>query len=127
MRQKHQDNQKRTSSGIRRSNTNDFISDEDLKNFVEYLDGFSENFNKQSVLEQEDTVMRHRAKLIKGILSRRNFQDIHSYLDLKIKYDQRFFQKGYAEYQQFMSDIRKQICINEQILRLREHLKKLQE
>ena len=71
--------------------------------------------------------MRHRAKLIKGILSRRTFQEINTYLDLKIKYDQRFFQKGYAEYQQFMSDIRKQICLNEQILRLREHLRKLQE
>lgn len=77
------------------------------------------------MIEQEDTVIRQRAKLIKGILSRRNFTEINNYIDNKIKYDQRFFQKGYAEYQAFMSDIRKQITLNEQIIRLKANIKKL--
>ena len=70
--------------------------------------------------------MRARAKLVKGIRSRRDFADVNAFIDNKIKYDQRFFQKGYAEYQQFMSDVRKQILLNEQVIRIKDRIRVLQ-
>lgn len=63
--------------------------------------------------------------LIKELLNRKTFNARNNYIDNKIKFDQRFFQDGYAEFQLLISDIRKQIRLNEEVLRLKKQLSKI--
>jgi len=44
---------------------------------------------------------------------------------MKIEYDQRFFNDGYAEFQVMISDIRKQIKLNKEVIALRNELKEV--
>lgn len=63
-----------------------------------------------------------RTQLIKSLLSQKTFNARNHFIDNKIQYDQRFFQDGYAEFQLLISDIRKQIRLNEEVLRLKSQL-----
>ena len=60
-----------------------------------------------------------RQKLIKDLKSCQNFNIANKFLDKKIEFDQKFFNKGYAEFQLMISNTRKQIKLNEDILKLR--------
>ena len=51
------------------------------------------------------------------------FNEKNELIDRKIEYDQRFFNDGYAEFQLMICDIRKQVRLNEEILKLRKELK----
>jgi len=42
------------------------------------------------------------------------------FINNKIEYDQRFFNHGYSEEQQFVSDIRKQLRVNKEIYKFRD-------
>lgn len=68
---------------------------------------------------QEENIIRLRAKLLKNIKNKKSYNEINQFIDSKIKYDQRFFQEGYAEFQLMMSDYRKQIRLNEEVIRLK--------
>ena len=49
------------------------------------------------------------------------------FIDRKIEFDQRFFNTGYREFQSMISDVRAQINLNEEIIKMRKIIKELQE
>lgn len=62
---------------------------------------------------------------MKNLVSKKTFNARNQLIDNKIQYDQRFFQDGYAEFQLLISDIRKQIRLNEEVLRLKRQLQNI--
>lgn len=60
-----------------------------------------------------------REKLIRDLGNCPNFNTKNKVLDKKIEFDQKFFDRGYAEFQLMISNTRKQIKLNEDILKLR--------
>lgn len=60
--------------------------------------------------------------LIRDITEKKVFNEKNDFIDNKIEYDQRFFNDGHAEFQMMISDIRKQIKINEEVLALKKSL-----
>lgn len=63
-----------------------------------------------------------RKKLKHDLHKFKTFTQKNSYIDKKIEYDQRFYNDGYAEFQLMISDIRKQIRLNDQVMQLRKQL-----
>ena len=63
-----------------------------------------------------------RRKLKHDISKLKMFNERNDYIDKKIEYDQRFYNDGYAEFQLMISDIRKQIRLNDEIMKLRKQL-----
>lgn len=56
------------------------------------------------------------------VKSLRSFDQKNKFVDNKIEFDQRFFNDSYAEFQLMISDIRKQIRINEEIISMKNRL-----
>ena len=48
-----------------------------------------------------------------------------AYINRQIEYDQRFFNNGYESFHLMISDVRKQLKLNEEILRMKETIKKI--
>lgn len=63
-----------------------------------------------------------RKKLKHDLRKFKTFTQKNEYIDKKIEYDQRFYNDGYAEFQLMISDIRKQIRLNDQVMQLRKQL-----
>lgn len=61
-----------------------------------------------------------RTNLLKSLLTAKTFDARSKMINDKIEYDQRFFNKGYLGIQIIVSDIRKQIRINQEIMRLKK-------
>jgi hypothetical protein len=95
------------------------LSDLDKKAFKDFQNQRFNAFGRDTIVLQETNVLKLREQLIKNLRARKTFSERHDFLDARIQYDQRFFQDGHSEFQVLISDIRKQIRLNEEVLRLK--------
>ena len=79
-----------------------------------------QQFEEKSRGYQEKNQEAQKLKFRSDLESLPKFNQKNSLVDGKIEFDQRFFTSGYAQFQLMISDVRKQIQINEGILQLRE-------
>jgi hypothetical protein len=74
----------------------------------------------------EKVKSERRKQFIKALDGIREYHKKIKFIDNKIEFDQRFFEGNYVQFSQMISDIRKQIRINEEILTLQKTLKQIQ-
>ena len=82
-----------------------------------------ETYNAKTTLSHEKNTAALRRGLIKKLEAMRTFNDKQQFIDNKIIYDQRFFSNNYEEFELMISDIRKQVRLNEEVFRLRRCLR----
>lgn len=93
------------------------------KEAVDRLESAYEKFNSLSLNHQEENIHTLRQQLLKRLGRAKSFDAKTQFINNKIEYDQRFFNHGYSEQQKLISDIRKQIRLNKEILRLKNKAK----
>lgn len=65
-----------------------------------------------------------RRKLLSDIEKRRQFYQKNEYIDKLIEFDQRFFCDGYQQFQLMISDVRAQLKIVEEVLKMRRMIER---
>ena len=66
----------------------------------------------------------NRNKILDDISKKKFFYQKDEFVDKKIEFDQRFFSQGYQEFQLMISDVRAQLKINEEILKMKTMIEK---
>lgn len=96
------------------------LTGQELKEAVERLENVCDVFNDQTLSTQEENIQNIRTNLIRTLYKAKTFDGRTQIINNKIEYDQRFFNHGYSGFQVIISDIRKQIRINEELMRLKK-------
>mmetsp|Transcript_39265 Transcript_39265/g.59935 ORF Transcript_39265/g.59935 Transcript_39265/m.59935 type:complete len:115 (+) Transcript_39265:621-965(+) len=101
--------------------------DEMLYKEIKHIEYLTEVFEENSRIFQEKQFERKRRDLKYQLGKIRLFIEKMTYLDKKIEFDQRFFSSGYADFQELISDVRKQIKLNHDIMKLKNRLDNLKD
>jgi len=75
-------------------------------------------FDKLTAKMAENTKSKRRRTFMQSLDEIKEYNKKVMFLDKKIEFDQMFFTGNYAKFSMMISDIRKQIRINEEILKL---------
>ena len=78
-----------------------------------------DSFDHKSIPYQEQAQANQRKKLMRELAKCTDFVQKNEKLDRKIEFDQRFFNDNYDQFQLMISNVRKQIKLNEDILKIR--------
>ena len=85
----------------------DKVTDNEKKQAIERLEGAYNEFSKLTLNLQEGNIKNLRNSLINHLNKSKSFNAKTQFINNKLEYDQRFFNHGYTEQQQLISDIRK--------------------
>lgn len=99
------------------------FTNEGLKGKFDRIIEHCNKFEVNATLHQERNTHLMRRKLKHDLDKFKTFTQKNEYIDKKIEYDQRFYNDGYAQFQLMISDIRKQIRLNDQVMQLRRQLR----
>lgn len=101
------------------SQTQKIESDKFIYDKVQVMNKLFLKFDEKSKGYQEKSQEQAKIKFKYDLTNIKKYDLKNQFVDRQIEFDQRFFTAGYKEFQLMVSDVRKQIQLNEAILRLR--------